>query len=227
MTKKILTPMRSYSSRRVFYVYREYLDMFKAANLDVIVVSPCSDETLDFLVENCDGLLLTGGFDVDPELFNQPLNPLTNKELLELESLEINLINRFVVQNKPILGICRGIQTINVALGGTLIQDIPETNKYNNHLQDSLEGYHHLVKTKDNTLLQQFLGKEFMTNSFHHQAVDRLAKGFIVSATSEDGIIEAIERDNIIAVQWHPERNDDSPQHGLIALYKQLLKQNK
>lgn len=226
MNKRILTPMRSYSTRRVYYIYREYLNMFKAADLDVIITGPSSDDTLRFLVENCDGLLLTGGLDIDPSLFNQPLNPLTNKELPELEILELKLIKMFAAKNKPILGICRGIQTINVAFGGSLIQDIMETHKYTDHLQKKPEGYHHLVKTVASTQLQKFLGNEFMTNSFHHQAIDQLAPGFIVNARSQDNIIEGIEKGNIIAVQWHPEKINDEQQYNLIKLYKKLLEEN-
>ena len=171
MNKKILTPMRSYSQRRVYYIYREYFRMLQTANLDPIIIGPSSDDTLDFLVTHCDGLLLSGGFDIDPVLYHQVLNPLTNKEEAELEELEIKLIHKFSKAHKPILGICRGIQTINVAFNGTLIQDIPETKKYDNHLQENLEGYHHLVKTIPHTKLNKYLGNEFMTNSFHHQAL--------------------------------------------------------
>ena len=80
MNKKILTPMRSYSQRRVYYIYREYFRMLQTANLDPIIIGPSSDDTLDFLVTHCDGLLLSGGFDIDPVLYHQVLNPLTNKE---------------------------------------------------------------------------------------------------------------------------------------------------
>ena len=145
----------------------------------------------------------------------------------ELEELEIKLIHKFSKAHKPILGICRGIQTINVAFNGTLIQDIPETKKYDNHLQENLEGYHHLVKTIPHTKLNKYLGNEFMTNSFHHQAIDDIAPGFVVSAITADGIIEGIEKDNIIAVQWHPEKNHDKIQAGLIKLYKELLEEEK
>ena len=227
MNKKILTPLRSYSTRRVYYIYREYLKMFEKANLDVIITGVNSDDTLAFLVDQCDGLLLTGGFDVDPELYNQPLDPLTNKEIAELDNLEIKLIKMFAAKNKPILGICRGLQTINVAFGGTLIQDILETKQYQDHLQADLEGYHHLVKTIKNTQLHQYLGSQFMTNSFHHQAIDQVASGFVVNARSTDQIIEGIEKGNIIAVQWHPERNSDDPQLQLLTLFKKLLEDNK
>ena len=145
MNKKILTPLRSYSNERVYYIYKEYLHMFKKHNFDVIAIGNISDETLDFLCSCCDGLLLSGGKDLDPTLYNQSLNPKTKKEVLELEQLEMRLIKKFAKSGKPIIGICRGLQSINVAFGGTLIQDILETKKYDNHLQEQFPGYHHLV----------------------------------------------------------------------------------
>ena len=208
--------MRSYSQRRVYYIYREYFRMLQTANLDPIIIGPSSDDTLDFLVTHCDGLLL-----ILDNIFR-----ILSLEA-ELEELEIKLIHKFSKAHKPILGICRGIQTINVAFNGTLIQDIPETKKYDNHLQENLEGYHHLVKTIPHTKLNKYLGNEFMTNSFHHQAIDDIAPGFVVSAITADGIIEGIEKDNIIAVQWHPEKNHDKIQAGLIKLYKELLEEEK
>ena len=223
MNKKILTPLRSYSNERVYYIYKEYLHMFKKHNFDVIAIGNISDETLDFLCSCCDGLLLSGGKDLDPTLYNQSLNPKTKKEVLELEQLEMRLIKKFAKSGKPIIGICRGLQSINVAFGGTLIQDILETKKYDNHLQEQFPGYHHLVRTKENTLVSKYLGSSFMTNSFHHQAIDQVAPGFTISAYSKDGIIEAIEKDNIIALQWHPEKINDEIQDQIMLLFKSLF----
>lgn len=221
MNKKILAPLRSYSTRRVLYIYNEYLEMFKQAHLDIITIGSASKDTQKFLVDNCDGLLLTGGFDVDPIYYQEKTHSKTKKELFELEALEFSLIKMFAQQNKPILGICRGIQTINVAFGGTLIQDLESDF----HMQKEMTGYHHLVKTTDNSLLKKYLGEEFMTNSFHHQAIDRLANNFIISAKTKDNIIEGIEKDNIIAVQWHPEKNSDKIQQRLLNLFKDLLEE--
>lgn len=221
MYKKILAPLRSYNTSRVFYIYNEYIKMFEKGNLDIITIGPASPATLQFLVDNCDGLLLTGGFDVDPDYYHEFLHPKTKKELLELEELEFTLIKMFTQQNKPILGICRGIQTINVAFGGTLIQDIESTF----HMQKEMNGYCHLVTTKENSLLSKYLGDEFMTNSFHHQAISKVADGFIVNAKTADNIIEGIEKDKIIAVQWHPEKNNDKIQQGILKLFNDLLEE--
>lgn len=219
MSKKILTPLRSYSDKNILYIYHNYLKMF--AHLDIIMIASINKNTLSFLTDNCDGLLLTGGADIDPNYYHEDLHPKTKKELAFLEQLEFDLIRSFNQQNKPILGICRGIQTINVAFNGTLYQDI------DHHLQKDITGYRHLVKTKKNTLLEKYLGKKFMTNSFHHQAINKLADGFTISALSDDGVIEAIEKDNIIGIQWHPEKINDKIKQGIIKLFDDLLEEKR
>ena len=219
MSKKILAPLRSYSDKNVLYIYHNYLKMF--VHLDIIMVASISKNTLSFLTDNCDGLLLTGGVDIDPSYYHEDLHPKTKKELAFLEQLEFDLIKSFSLQNKPILGICRGIQTINVAFNGTLYQDIDQ------HVQKEITGYHHLVKAKKNTLLEKYLGKKFMTNSFHHQAINKLADDFTISAISDDNVIEAIEKDNIIGIQWHPEKINDKIQQGIIKLFDDLLEEKR
>lgn len=221
MNKKILAPLRSYSIDRVLYLYQEYFQMLKKVNLDIIPIGPSSFTTLQFLVDTCDGLLLTGGFDVDPLYYHETLHPKTKKEQPQLETLEFTLIKLFTQKNKPILGICRGIQTINVAFGGTLLQDI----EANSHIQEQMNGYHHLVTTTKNSLLFKYLGPKFMTNSFHHQAIAKLAPGFIASAITSDQIIEGIEKDKIIGIQWHPEKNNDKIQHSILKLFHDLLEE--
>lgn len=224
MSKVVLSPMRCYGDQRAYYIFKEYLKMFRKNDIDIITIGLASDTTIDFLCDYCDGLFLSGGKDVDPKYYGAACNPKTKTEASELEELEMKLIKKFTKKNKPIIGICRGIQVINVAFGGTLIQDINETKLYQNHLQDSQQGYHHLVTSIKNTMINQYLGDSFMTNSFHHQAIDQVAPGFTVSSYSEDKIIESIEKDNIIGVQWHPEKVDDTTQIKIMKLFEQLLK---
>lgn len=107
----------------------------------------------------------------------------------------------------PIFGICRGLQIINVAMGGTLIQDLP--NDSINHSFSALnnqKNHGHKVSIHKGNFLYDLFGGEFEVNTYHHQAIDRLAGGLTVCANSPDGIIEAIAGKNLIAVQWHPER---------------------
>lgn len=216
MKKKILTPLRFYHDKNMLYIYYDYLKMF--SHLDIIAIPLINQKTLNYLAHYCDGLLLTGGLDIDPSYYHQPLHPKTKIEQPELEKQEFELIKLFSKQKKPILGICRGLQTINVAFNGTLFQDISP-----NHLQPNKHGYCHFVTTTKDTLIQKYLGFHFLTNSFHHQAIDKLADNFKISAISDDFVIEAIEKDNIIAFQWHPEKNDDKIKKAIIKLFDDLL----
>lgn len=224
MTLRLLTPVRSRENARVFYIYSEYYQMFKKQNIEIIMITPSTNQTYQLLCNMCDGLLLTGGIDIDPKYYHQPKDEKTNIELDYIEEMEFKLIELFNNQNKPIIGICRGIQTINVFFKGTLIQDIDtQINNTVPHSQDSLTGYCHDVTILPNTLLSNYLDKRIKVNSFHHQCIDLLAPEFIISATSDDGLIEAIEKDNIVAVQWHPEKVDDINQLQLVKLFKSLL----
>lgn len=149
------------------------------------------------LAQRFDGLLLSGGGDLSPMLYGCPVcyQETVYDSARDIE--ELALIRAFCASKKPVLGICRGIQAINVFFGGTLLQDI------SGHSSTS-----HLVSTVPGTALAALAGAFFKTNSYHHQAIDRLGQGLQLSAYSSDGTIEAIEHDAlpILGVQWHPER---------------------
>lgn len=173
--------------------FREIFD-----ELGILLIPVISNKNLDKICAMCDGLVLTGGInDVNPKYYNE--EPIKEKEYKYDEyPLIKNIVNLFVNANKPILGICAGLQEINVIFGGTLHQKIP-----NHYLRD---GSKHIIEVKGNTLLYDIYSKNTIeVNSYHKQAIKDLAKGFKISAISKDGIIEGIEKDNIIAVQWHPE----------------------
>ena len=154
--------------------------------------------------EEFDGLILCGGGDPDPALYNQPLNG-SRSILPDRDMLELNFIHKFLKTQKPILGICRGMQILNIAFGGSLIQHLPTAHLHQTQNKDCT----HLIKT--NGVLQELLGKYPLVNSNHHQAVARLGRGFHAVAVSEDGVIEAIvhQRLPILGVQFHPERMDN------------------
>lgn len=224
MPIRLLTPIRSRDDARVLYIYKEYLDMFKKMNAELLIATPNCDETYTLLLDMCDGLLLSGGGDIDPKYFNQLKHKKTKPELESIEHMEFRLIELFSKQKKPIIGICRGIQTINVFFNGTLIQDIPSQRPNTKaHQQESLEGYSHHVTIQPNTKLREYLAETILVNSFHHQNIDLVAPGFTINAISEDGLIEGIEKDNIIAVQWHPEKTNDKNQEDLLNLFKTLF----
>lgn len=157
--------------------------------------------SLDLSVaETCDGLLLPGGADVDPARYGQP-NTASNGINAARDEDEINLILRFMEMEKPILGICRGHQVLNVALGGSLIQHVPD------HAQIDNKDIVHPV-TAEHPFLQSLYGDRFISNSAHHQVVDRLGEGLSVTCRSEEGYIEGVIHENgrVIGVQFHPER---------------------
>lgn len=159
----------------------------------------------------CDGLLLPGGGDMDPKFYGQERIPACGEPNLLRDAAEPLLLRAFLAADKPVLGICRGIQVMNAVLGGDLYQDIKpfEHLPHNGHWAKV-----HTVTVRRGTLLSRILGLDtVLVNSQHHQAVDRVAPGFTLAALSEDGIVEAIEKPDAgfcLGVQWHPEWLSDA-----------------
>lgn len=159
----------------------------------------------------CDGLLLPGGGDMDPKFYGQARIPACGEPNLLRDAAEPLLLRAFLATDKPVLGICRGIQVMNAVLGGDLYQDIKpfEHLPHNDHWAKV-----HTVTVRRGTLLSRILGQDtVLVNSQHHQAVDRVAPGFTLAALSEDGIVEAIEKPDArfcLGVQWHPEWLSDA-----------------
>ncbi len=148
----------------------------------------------------CDGLILVGGGDLSPCLYKKP-NKLSKNVDLDRDIFELFLVHKFHSKNKPILGICRGIQVLNVYFGGTLKQDVK------NHSSNLGDDLYHAVSCK--RFMQKLYGEKTIVNSNHHQTIESLGKGLLVCALSVDGEIEAIEKNNVIACQFHPERMND------------------
>lgn len=197
-----------------------YISWLKAAREDVEILelsglSP--DEATDVL-KGADGLLLSGGADVDPaEYQREELRSLCKMDPVR-DAMELALIHASRELRMPVLGICRGMQILNVAYGGTLIADIPSQHSTTTeHRQDAATKIDasHGVELQAGTILRHYIGAfEGTVNSAHHQCVDQLADVFTPSAYSADGIIEALEwgdaslggKPFLFAVQWHPER---------------------
>ncbi|WP_417897637.1 gamma-glutamyl-gamma-aminobutyrate hydrolase family protein [Bacillus haimaensis] len=164
------------------------------------------------LVDKIDGLVLAGGGDIDPMLFGEEPHPNLGMISPGRDSFELAIIEKMLAANKPILAICRGIQILNIAIGGDMYQDIysQKDEPLLQHSQKATRSHlSHYVMATENSLLAEIAGQaKFKVNSYHHQAVRHVPKPFIVSAHSSDGIIEAIEsveHSFVLGVQWHPE----------------------
>jgi putative glutamine amidotransferase len=177
------------------------------------VVLSTSDDPSEVL-RRVDGVLLTGGLDVDPALYHQPQHPTTEPDGAR-DRFEVPLSQAALARDVPLFAICRGVQVLNVAAGGTLVQDIPSEIRTNlNHSVDQPKNARsHDVTVTPGTRLASSLGARAdldacAVNSRHHQAIGRVAPSFVVSAVAADGVIEAIERPDAtfcVGVQWHPE----------------------
>lgn len=170
-------------------------------------------------IDSIDRLILAGGQDIEPRLYQQEATDFLGETKPDRDAFELALIQEAVKQGKPILGICRGMQLINIAFGGTLYQDLSLNEKtILHHVQkNSMSQPSHLVTIEADSWLGRFLPQEYRVNSAHHQAIHRVASGFKVSARATDTIIEGIESTNpaqkIFGVQWHPELTRDGIAH--------------
>jgi putative glutamine amidotransferase len=173
-------------------------------------------DTLPGALDACDGVLLTGGPDVDPVTYGETDRHATVEVAPDRDAYELALARAALARDLPILAICRGTQVLNVAAGGSLIQDIPsQTGTALAHAEaEPADGLAHVVTVAPGTCLSLLMADQMggqadiSVNSRHHQSVKDTAPGFIVSATAPDGIIEAIERPDsrfCLGVQWHPE----------------------
>jgi putative glutamine amidotransferase len=217
----------------VYTLTRKYAEgVLCAGGVPVIVPFNLDDAALQVLFDRLDGLLLSGGGDIDPGSYGEVAHPATNEIEADRDRVELTLARWLVEKEKPFLAICRGIQVLNVALGGTLVQDIP--SEVPDALEHSFErgiverGYHaHPVKIAADSRLAQVMQTEIaQTNSWHHQAIKQAAPILKVTAYAPDGVIEAVEvpgRRFAIGVQWHPEwMFEDQPEQrrlfeGLVA----------
>jgi putative glutamine amidotransferase len=187
---------------RLGRIYSFYPEAVRASGGVPVMLFDGEDEAA-VLAERLDGLLLSGGDDLDPGLFGEE-NTHSKSVDSRRDALEIALVHAFCEKGKPVLGICRGIQVMAVALGGTLWQDI---KAYTGIPHPS--GINHEIIVREGTFLSPFLHERAMVNSTHHQAVRALPRGFMATAVSLDGIMEAMEATDsrkLYAVQFHPER---------------------
>jgi len=173
---------------------------------------PVDADIASRVLDGLDGLIVTGGKDVDPARYGQAPHPTTDQPRLDRDAWEDALLRGAIERELPFLGICRGAQVLNVALGGTLIQHLPDvvgSTRYN------LGGgqYNEVpIEVVPGSELAELIGAGVDAKVYHHQAIDRVAEGLTVSARTDDGIIQGVELESVpfgVAVQWHPEETSD------------------
>lgn len=205
-----------------------YVDALESAGLVPLIVPPLTNTAAAAaILDSVDGLLLTGGEDVNPSLFEEKPHPNLKTVNDRRDSTEVALIREAQLRRVPVLAICRGIQVLNVALGGTLIQDIPAQceGALDHDSSAPRQARVHDLAVEAGSLTAAALGVTACSvNSLHHQAVQSVAPGLHVTARAPDGIIEALETDDpdwwVVAVQWHPEEMTDSPEPWDRGLFK-------
>ena len=181
------------------------------------VLDKLNTEIIKKQIELIDGLLIEGGLDVHPSIYGEEPKPELNNTDIQTDNNIMELIKQSKERKIPILGICKGMQILNVAFGGTLYQDLKylglDSNSHRQINENLHDEYKHKIIVEKNTVLSNMFPnmKQLNVNSYHHQAIKDLADGFIIDAKSEDGIIEAMHWNNdnqwIFGIQWHPERN--------------------
>ncbi len=211
-----------------------YLDQAQSGNLDVragflpavyfqgitlaggvavlLPPQPVDADIANRVLDGLDGLVITGGRDIDPACYGQPPHPRTDQPAADRDAWEFALLGAALNRKLPVLGICRGAQALNVALGGTLHQHLPDVTGRGGHQLGNAQFATLPVRTVPGTRLAALLGESADAKCSHHQAIDELGDGLVVSAWDSDGVVEAVELPGdmfTLAVQWHPEESLD------------------
>jgi putative glutamine amidotransferase len=183
---------------------------------------PPSEEGIEETLDSLDGVIFSGGGDLDPEIYGAEAHPKTQEVSPERDSAELALLEAALARDMPVLAVCRGSQVLNVARGGDLIQHLPEVVGHERHRHEHASMADHDVTVKADTQLGAILGERAPVKSSHHQGFGRLGEGLRESAWAEDGTIEAVEDPShrfALGVLWHPEEGED------YALFAALVKE--
>ena len=184
--------------KRRLYINGYFSEVAEKAGF--ILFPVCSQNGIEEIVAMCSGLIIAGrDRDINPKFYGEePLEGLEYPEDPYEDELDFKLIELFEKNNKPILGICSGLQSLNIYHGGCLKQHIDDHTSKENLVR-------HNIDIEENSCVHSLYGDKAEVNSIHHQAINRVAEGFKVTAVSDDGTVEAIEKGNLIGLQWHPE----------------------
>lgn len=217
--------------KKMMYLNEGYYEaVFQSGGLAVAIPATFDQEYLFEHLKIYDGILLTGGPDLDAKFYGES-NMTYNGDISPIrDEIELFIAGQAIEMNKPLLGICRGIQIMNVAMGGSLYQDIYIQNKEDNilkHSQNAPKWYpiHEISIKKDSWVAKSFMNEKAEVNSFHHQAVKDKGEGFEITSQSPDGIIESIEyakNSFCVGVQWHPELMWQN-NRAFLNLFKELV----
>ncbi len=224
--------------RGVQGVLGTYIDaLLGAGGLPVLIPVSVTDADLRGLLERLDGLLIPGGGDVDPAYYGQTPHPELGEVDPDRDRVELAAARLALASGQPLLGVCRGAQVMNIAQGGTLVQDLPsqfpQALRHAHPVKDfSREHLAHPVQIEEESLLARSLGKPIVqVNSRHHQAIQRVAPGLVVVARAPDGVIEGIEQPGhpfALGVQWHPENLQALPEmKALFVKFVEACARNK
>jgi putative glutamine amidotransferase len=173
---------------------------------------PGDPEIADRLLDSLDALVITGGYDLDPARYGQEPHPATDQPRADRDAWEFALLRGALDRGLPVLGICRGVQVLNVVFGGTLHQHLPEVLGHDGHRAGNGVFTRLPVRTVAGTRLSALIGECADAPCYHHQAIDKVGDGLVISAMDADGVVEALELPGerfVLAVQWHPEKSLD------------------
>lgn len=204
--------------------------ILKAGGMPVILPYFLEEADVQQIADEIDGLYATGGYDIDPTLFGEEPHPGLGTIIPARDQSEIKLMKKLMERKKPILGVCRGSQTLNIAAGGDMYQDIYaqiDETLLQHRQKAPMEHMSHYVFVEKDSLLYRITGKEkFKINSYHHQANRDVSGDFRISGKASDGIVEAVESKElpfVLGLQWHPEATtaiDDTPS---VKIYKAFI----
>lgn len=218
-------------------LYDGYIRVLTRVGLTPVLVTPAHDpEHVTALVAACAGLVLSGGEDVDPGRYGEAPIPELEEVSAERDAMEWGALDAATAVGCPVLGICRGMQVLNVYFGGSLYQDLPSQLGGGDHNQSAPWGeHHHEVRCVEGSRLHAALGdlEPIRVNSYHHQGVKELAPGLVATAHADDGLVEGVESADhewVVGVQWHPERQEaeagpGDPDTRILAAFADAVRQ--
>ena len=199
----------------------DYVDAVERAGGRPVLIPP-SDQGVAETLETLDGIVFSGGADIDPSLYGAEPHPETDTPQARRDAGEMALLEAALERDMPTLAICRGFQLLNIARGGDLVQHLPDELSSDEHKQVPGVFAQHPVEVKDGTRLSSMVGARSDVTSHHHQGIGRLGEGLVETARAGDGTLEGVEDPSLrflVGVQWHPEAGEDK------ALFENLVEE--